>query len=284
MTRILITGAEGNIGAELMRNFDPSLGTAVSFEGNILSADLSSWLTQVTVVIHLAALTDVDQSHRQADLFHEVNLRGLQRIADACRDNGTKLLFPSTTSIYSSSASIVDETCRELRAYSPYAASKLAAERYLLELKEQGLQFVICRFGTIFGYSPGMRFNTAVNKFMWEALHGKPLSVWRTAWKQKRPYLALSDCIEAIHFILRHDLFDGEIYNVMTGNYTVEQVVNTIRECIPTLTIGLVDSPAMNPLSYEVNDKKIRDRGFQAKGNLRTGIHETIAELVALKS
>lgn len=261
-----------------MRDFDSSLGMIIPYAGNILTENFEHALIGITHVIHLAALTDVDQSHTNQKKFMEVNFRGFTKIADVCLEKKIKLFFPSTTSTYSSTALVVDETCTDLNAYSPYGASKLAAEQYLLKLKKQGLKFVICRLGTIFGYSPKMRFNTAVNKFIWEALHQRPLPIWKTAWKQKRPYLALSDCIDAINFILRHNLFDGEIYNILTGNYTVEEVIHTIREYIPTLTMMVVDSPAMNPLSYEVSDQKIRSQGFRPKGNLRADIYETITK------
>lgn len=276
---ILITGPNGNIGSVLIRNFDASLGLAVPDAENILTTDWDRRLEGITHVIHLAARTDIDQSHIRPGEFMDSNFRGLKMIADACLKKGVKLFFPSTTSTYGSHAKTVDETCTELKAYSPYAEAKLASERYLLGLKAQGLQFVICRLGTIFGYSPGMRYTTAVNKFISEAIDRKPLSIWRTAWNQKRPYLYLGDCIDAIHFILRNDFFDGEIYNVLTGNYTVEQVVSVIREYLPALQTGLIDSPAMNPLSYEVSDAKIRNLGFQPKGNLQTGIYETIIKL-----
>ena len=54
---------------------------------------------------------------------------------------------------------------------------------------KKGLKGVSCRFGTIFGASPGMRFHTAVNKFCWQAVMGQPITVWSTAYDQKRPYL-----------------------------------------------------------------------------------------------
>jgi len=210
-------------------------------------------------------------------------LEGTKRVAEACLKTGSKLFFPSTTSVYGSQEKVVDEACTELKPQSPYAESKLAAEKYLAEKGKAGLKFVICRFGTIFGWSVGMRFHTAVNKFIWQAVNGLPLSVWQTAWQQKRPYLDLNDCVSAVNFILKKDLFDGEIYNVLTSNFTVENIVEAIKKFIPDLKVDFVSSPIMNQLSYDVSDDKLKKVGFKPQGNLEKGIKDTISHLEVLR-
>jgi nucleoside-diphosphate-sugar epimerase len=141
------------------------------------------------------------------------------------------------------------------------------------------LKAIVCRFGTIFGASPGMRFHTAVNKFCWQAVMGQPLSVWRTAYDQKRPYLDLSDAVRAFGFIIERDLFDGRIYNVLTLNATVRDIVDAIRDFVPETEVSFVDSPIMNQLSYEVSSQRFLNSGFTFAGNLRRGVGETVALL-----
>ncbi len=301
--KILITGPLGHIGSRLIRElperqisevilldnlatqrypslFDLPKDIKFTFvENDIRSADMKRLIESADLVIHLAALTDAANSHERAREVMDVNFEGTRRLAEACRETGAPLFFPSTTSVYGSQESRVDETCTELKPQSPYAESKLAAEAYIRNLKSRGLRYVICRFGTIFGWSVGMRFHTAVNKFIWQAVMGEPLTVWKTVWKQKRPYLDLGDCVRAINFILERDFFDGETYNVLTANYTVENIVEAIREFAPELTIAHVDSPIMNQLSYEVDDSKFRSRGCEPRGDLREGIRETISHL-----
>ena len=138
---------------------------------------------------------------------------------------------------------------------------------------------MVCRFGTIFGHSVGMRYDTAVNKFTWQASTGQPITVWKTAWNQKRPYLYLGDAARAINFVLKKNLFNGEIYNVVTKNFTVENVVKTIQKFVPKLAVDYVDSAIMNQLSYEVDDSKFRKLGFKPTGDLKKGIGEKIASL-----
>jgi len=146
-------------------------------------------------------------------------------------------------------------------------------------VQDKGLKAVHCRFGTIFGVSPGMRFHTAVNKFCWQAVMNQPITVWNTAYDQKRPYLDLIDASRAITFIIDNDIFDGGIYNILTKNSTVREVVDTIREFVPSLEVEFVDNKIMNQLSYEVLCDKFKSKGFIFTGSLKNGIGQTISLL-----
>ncbi|MBN2180405.1 MAG: hypothetical protein JW715_00720, partial [Sedimentisphaerales bacterium] len=136
--------------------------------------------------------------------------------------------------------------------------------------------FVICRKGTICGISPGMRFHTAINKFCWQAVMGQPITVWRTALHQKRPYLALSDSIAALEFIIKKNIFDRRIYNVLTENLTVNDIVKRIKKHIPHVEIEYVDTEIMNQLSYEVSNRRFIGQGFDFNGSVIKNIAETI--------
>jgi len=122
-----------------------------------------------------------------------------------------------------------------------------------------------------------MRFHTAINKFVWQACTGQPITVWPTAMHQKRPYLDLGDAVRAIDFILQSRLFDGEIYNILTVNATVHQIIELIRAQVPEIAVQLVDSPIMNQLSYTVSSEKFQSRGFRFRGDLAEGIRETVS-------
>jgi len=300
---VLVTGALGHIGSELIRSFDPNIiGSIVMLDNlesqrycslynlptefkykfiqaDVRTADFDSILSGIDYVVHLAAITNAEGSVDRQKEVEEVNFQGLKRVADSCLTKKVKLLFPSTTSVYGSQENRVDETCADLQPQSPYAESKLAAEAYLKDLSLKGLGTVVCRFGTIFGWSIGMRFHTAVNKFIWQAVNHQPVTVWKTAWEQRRPYLDLQDCVRAINYIIRQDLFDGEIYNVLTSNFTVQDIVSAIKKFIPDLEVTYVDSRIMNQLSYDVIDDKFKAKGFVSQGDLNKGVEKTIKQL-----
>jgi len=302
--RIVVTGALGHIGSRLVRDwtlafpdsevvmlddlstqrycslFDlPARGKYEFFESDVLKTDLVPIFKDATAVIHLAAITDAPSSFAKRDEVEQVNLRGTETVARACLETGCALMFPSTTSVYGSQAEVVDEDCpiSDLNPQSPYADSKMRAEQLLQELgKTEGLPFVICRFGTIFGVSPGMRFHTAINKFCWQAVMGQPITVWRTALHQRRPYLDLGDAVNAMTFIVARSVFDSRIYNVLTTNSTVADIVALISNRIPDVSVKFVDTEIMNQLSYTVSNKRFSDLGFKFRGDLQSGIDETI--------
>jgi len=304
MKKIIITGALGHIGSAFIHGLAPgefgevvliddmsaqrycslfNLPAGVRFrfvEADIDTADLGALFGGADVVIHLAAVTDAAGSFARAAEVERINFGAAVKVANACRAAGARLIFPSTTSVYGVQDGLVDETCAVelLKPQSPYADAKLKSERFLASTN--GLDFVIIRMGTIFGPSPGMRFHTAVNKFIWQACLGQPLTVWRTALDQKRPYLAVDDAVRALRFIIGNDLFDRGIYNIVTVNATVRDIVEHIRQSIPATKIELVDAAIMNQLSYEVSSDKSRRLGLTYEGDLAAGIAASIAMLV----
>lgn len=303
---ICITGALGHIGSSLIRNlsapgldivylvdnlmtqryssiFDLPDGTRFIFHQiDINSNEIKAIIADSDILIHLAAVTDAEKSFDRADMVEEVNKKGFEYVANLCANTGCALLFPSSTSVYGSQNEIVDENCsdEELKPQSPYADSKIFSEKLLAELAaKKGLKYVIFRIGTIFGFSPGMRFHTAVNKFIWQALTGQPLTIWKTALHQKRSYCDLGDCVRAINFVIANNCFDNQIYNIVTGNFTVQTIIDVIRKYVPGIQISFVDSPIMNQLSYEVSNKKSRELGITYLGDLEDSVFKTLLKL-----
>lgn len=305
--KIVVTGAVGHIGSYVVRDLAhqfpgaaivmidnmmtqrfpslfnlPATGRYSFLEADVTSMDLAPVLRDAHVVVHLAAITDATGSIDKAAQLEANNYAATLKVAEACAETGARLVGLSSTSVYGTQNEVVSEDCspEELKPQSPYAATKLKEEGLITQLCErEGLKGISCRFGTIFGASTGMRFHTAVNKFCWQAVMGHPITVWSTAYDQKRPYLDLSDASRAISFIIHKDLFDGRIYNVLTLNATVRQIVDAIREFVPGLEVSFVDNRIMNQLSYEVSCRRFAGLGFNFSGDLRRGIGETIALL-----
>ena len=302
--KIIVTGAIGHIGSYLIRDlgvffpksnivmidnmmtqrfsslFHLPLSANYSFiEGDVSQMNLKSVFLGADIVIHLAAITDAAGSIDKAEELEANNFKSTLRVAEACIEADASLIALSSTSVYGTQKEQVDENCddSELQPQSPYATTKLKEEELIASLsKEKGLKAIHCRFGTIFGASQGMRFHTAVNKFCWQAVMNQPISVWSTAYNQKRPYLDLLDASRAIAFIINNNIFDGQIYNILTSNATVKQVVDTIKEFVPNIEIEFVDNRIMNQLSYEVLCERFKSQGFVFSGNMRRGIKETI--------
>jgi UDP-glucose 4-epimerase len=248
-------------------------------EADILNFDFNKLLNDADILIHLAAITDAAGSFDRAEELENNNFNATKKVAIACTQTRARLITLSSTSVYGTQKLLVSENCteEELKPQSPYAKTKLKEEEFVINLcQNQGLKAIVCRFGTIFGPSIGMRFHTAVNKFCWQAVMDIPLSVWSTAFEQKRPYLDLKDASNAFAHIIKNNIFDGNIYNVLTLNATVKEIVEIIQLKYPNLKINFVDNQIMNQLSYEVSNLKFTNTGYVFNGNLKNSIFETI--------
>lgn len=303
---ICITGALGHIGSHLVRNMAissldkvhlvdnfltqryaslfnlPDGANYVFHEVDILSDEMATIIKDSDVLVHLAAVTNAEASFQNNELVEEINKKGIKHVAQLCSEYNCSLVFPSSTSVYGSQEQLVDETCKdsELRPQSPYAESKLYGEKLIKSIsQEKNLKFITFRLGTIYGYSIGMRFHTAVNKFIWQATMGQEITVWKTAMNQRRPYCGLNDCVNAINHVTNNDIFDCEIYNIVTTNLTVKDVLETIKEYVSDIKVKFVESPIMNQLSYNVSNKKSVERGCTYNDNLNNSVRETVHKL-----
>jgi len=301
--KIIVTGALGHIGSKLIRalpdefsNSDiimidnlstcryPSLFNLPKknykfIEGDVTKLDFDPLVDEGDIIIHLAALTDAENSFENRRLVESINYSATKNVAKACASNGGKLIYPSSTSIYGTQNNVVNENCNknELNPQSPYAETKLKEEYLLYDMAEtHKLEYVIFRFGTIYGISPGMRFHTAVNKFCWQAIMQQPLTVWSTALDQKRPYLELNDGVNAFIYAIKKEIIDCQIYNVLTSNNTVKDILNIIELSIPNIEIEYVEKEIMNQLSYEVSNKKYMEKGFKYNGVMKNSIDESL--------
>lgn len=299
---VIVTGACGHIGSRLIDSFHWEDTYPEKFNVNIIGVD--NMLTQRycsifnlksrikfieddfmnidipagSIVVHLAAITDAAGSIKNKSQVEDINIEQTKRFIDKCIESKVKrFIFPSSTSVYGVSADLVNEDDeRYENPQSPYASSKLDIEKYL-ESKKDNLEYIILRFGTIFGCSKGMRFHTAINKFCWQASLGVPITVWEENYEHVRPYLGLNDAVRAIKHSLK---LDSSLcytkYNVLTGNYQLKEIVDKIVHTLPDTKISMVHTPLLNQFSYHVDDRKFKSTGFESSDKLDIEIIKTL--------
>ena len=258
-------------------------------DGNLELKDLNDdksldQFKNISIVFHFASMTNAEKSIGKEKEMYNNNINCMKTVIKYCCQNNTKLVHLSSTSVYGKQAKIVDETCEEefLKPQSPYAKIKIIEEN-LLKKNRNKLRYNTYRFGTISGVSKGIRFHTAVNKFCLNASLNSKIHVYKTALHQFRPYLSVIDSFQAFKFTIENNFFENDIFNVLTGNYTVNQILTKIKKFKKRITIDYVNAPIMNQLSYHVDDKKIRNHGFKIKGSIEKDIKDTLKLLQNLK-
>ena len=315
--KVLITGGLGHIGSRLIRSVDYNMTVADDLSTERYSSlfdfrastehEITFWprnfsdliqeeLSQFDIIIHLAAKTDAAASFGNRDDIERVNVDQTLGLIDRAEAAGVQLfIFPSSTSVYGVAKDImIEDDPSYINPQSPYAESKIVIEH---ALQNGRMPYLILRFGTFFGTSPGMRFHTAINKFCYQACVGESLTVWEQSYHQKRPYLDLADAISAIKLLITYlnanvyglgwgigdrAFVENQVFNVVSGNHTVAEVIQIIRKYID-VEIELVDTPLLNQHSYEVSCDKIAQLNYEPQGVLEDGIRQTIQLLSRIR-
>ena len=298
--RLLITGACGHIGSYLVErvhkikkinevilidNFNTQRYTSLfnlknkikfSFFKIDLSREKLKKFKKIDYVIHCASHTNAQGSFSIKKEMFRNNIACMKNIIEFCKKEKSKLIHLSSTSVYGKQANIVSESdIHLLKPQSPYAEIKLIEERMLKKSRNK-INYITFRLGTIAGVSKGIRFHTAINKFCLNAAFSEKIFIYKTAYNQFRPYLSLRDAFKIFKFCIEKNLFDNQIYNALTGNFTVKQIVDMIKRYKKKVRLNFVKTAIMNQLSYHVDDKKIRNKGLKLNASIKTDIKETL--------
>ena len=238
----------------------------------------------VSYLIHCASMTNAEKSFSVEKEMFRNNLDCMKNVIDYCVKNKVKLIHLSSTSVYGKQTKVVDEKCEKkyLKPQSPYAKIKLIEENMLK--KNNKVKYNTFRLGTIAGYSRGMRFHTAVNKFCLNAAFNEKIAVYKTAMDQYRPYLSIRDSFKLFKFCIEKNFFKNDIFNALSGNFTVRQIISKIKKRKRKVAIRLVKSKIMNQLSYHVDDSKIRKYGLKLNSELQKDIDDTLKLFKYLKN
>lgn len=257
--KILITGGAGYLGTELVKSLskDENISEIIIYDNLarknynlfITATKLSSKIRVVDaelldsrtlrkevknsdVVYHLAAKVSTPHADQDPHLFEQTNHWGTAELTYALEDSGVKkIIFASSASVYGAGdKSYTEEDHLNPRTF--YAISKMRAEKQLRRLTSK-LDTYIFRLGNIYGYSPSVRFDAVINKFMLNAHLFNKIDVHGDG-NQKRAFIQIEKASKVLHNALYDGLKPGT-YNVAEGNYSIKEIVNHLKRLYPDL-------------------------------------------------
>lgn len=237
-------------------------------------------------VFHMAANADVrfGAEHPRKDL--EQNTIATHNVLEAMRANGIKrIAFSSTGSVYGETAVIpTPEAAPFPIQTSLYGASKLAGEGLIAAYCEAfGFHAWIFRFVSILGerYTHGHVFDFC------KQLLNDPLRLHVLGnGKQRKSYLYIQDCVEAILIAMSKATDKVNIFNLGADGYCeVNDSIRWITETLgvhPQVDYTSADRGWVGDIPFIFLDTaKIRSLGWQPKLDIREGVIKTVKFLQA---
>lgn len=281
---ILVTGAGGYIGAvavgELLKNgyslraldtFYWGLDVLQMYSGKIeiIRADIrnikASVLKGVMAVIHAAGLSNDPMADFNPKANFEINTKATIRFAKLCKENSVnKFIFASSASIYDriNGANIFQDENTRVNPKAAYSLSKFKAEREILKLKDTNFCPVIFRQGTVYGYSPRLRYDLVVNTMVKDALMSKVINVFCNG-EQWRPLIDVKDVAGAYIKAIKHPSSDisGQVFNLLYKNYRILELAKVVKKVLKekfNINIKVViDTAPKIGRNYKITSEKL---------------------------
>jgi UDP-glucose 4-epimerase len=198
--KVLVTGGAGFIGTNLVRRLlaedheprvldDFSTGLASNVAGLDVDVRIGSLadpeavleaVTGVDAVVHLGARGSVPRSVEFPVPTHEVNATGTLNVLEAARSQGSYVIMSSSSSVYGANPLLPKIERTWTQPLSPYAASKLAGEGYMLGYQASyGMPVLVLRFFNVFGpwQRPDHDYAAVVPKWLWKVMNGQVVEV-----------------------------------------------------------------------------------------------------------
>ena len=299
--RVVVTGGSGYIGSVLSQllvdaGYDVRVldrfffGDTIPESPHIEKIKIDSrkishdHLEDTYAVLDLAALSNDPAGELDPIKTLDINYRARRRLQELSSEVGVdRYILASSCSVYGFQDGVLNEES-PTNPLTTYAEANLRAEESALELHQKGTDMAITIFrqATMYGLSPRMRFDIAVNGMtlgMWQ--NGSiPLLRDGTQW---RPFIHIRDTSKAFISALNADksIVAGESYNVGTNeqNYQIMHLGELVAEGIgKKFEFTWYGDP--DHRSYQVNFDKIRDvLGFKADWTPLEGAKEIASAL-----
>jgi nucleoside-diphosphate-sugar epimerase len=224
-------------------------------------------LDGVCAIINVGGLSNDPTAEYNPQANHEMNTVATRMLADFCKTKGIRrYVFASSCSIYDRGVgddqkdTLQDETS-DVHPRAAYARSKYEAERGLLEMADADFCPVILRQGTIYGFSPRMRYDLVVNTFVKDAL-SKGVLTLDYGGEMWRPLVDVRDVAQAYIACLNaeEEKVHGEIFNVSFGNLRISELALRVRETVRQAGLQVSLQPDYRykgVRSYRVSARKI---------------------------
>lgn len=306
MRRVLVVGGAGYVGSvlteELLQRgytvrvldrlyFGDAGLRAVRGRVELVEGDMRGVSPRVLegadAVVNVGGLSNDPTAEYNPRANHEMNTLATVALARLCKAEGVRrYVLASSCSIYDcgvleEGADVLQDESSPVAPRAPYSLSKYEAERAILPMADAGFCPVALRKGTIYGYSPRMRYDLVVNTFVRDALIHRRLTLHHGG-EMWRPLVDVRDAAQAYVALVEAEdaAVRGEVFNLCYRNLRISELALRVQESLRRLGIDVDVRPDYQHGSvrnYRVSGDKIaRVLNFRPK----VSIEESVTDMV----
>ena len=295
--RVLVTGGAGFVGTNLVRRLltdgyevtvldDLSTGLLSNLEGldlRFVEGTLTDPETVAEsargaeVIVHLGARGSVPRSIEHPVPTHEVNATGTLNVLEAARATGAYVVFSSSSSVYGANPQLPKTERSWTQPMSPYAASKLAAEGYVMGYRAAyGMPALVLRFFNIFGpwQRPDHDYAAVIPKWLWKTMSGEPIEVHGDG-SQTRDFTYVDSVVDVLLSAIERRLSPDSPVNLAFGRrVSLNELLAEVRSVVGVTPVVKRREPRLADVKDSQNDPQLLQQLFP--GVRAADLHESM--------
>ena len=289
MTAVLITGFDGFIGAYLLPFLKLSKKQIIGIHNNdtkhsdikVIKKDIRRLSSNdikddISLIIHLAALTDVDYCQNNANECFDVNVIGTKKILDIALKKNSKVVFVSSSHVFGIPKSNPVKESDPKNPVSIYGKSKLACEllceSYSLSYE---LDISVVRLFSVYGYKS--QGKDVVSKIVSKVFTNDDVNLGNLF--PKRDFIYVNDVISAIQLIIKNTRGFSS-YNIgMSTSYSISQICDIINRLSGknlSIKSKRLSTRKIDVKDIRANNNKIKKLGWKPLHTIFSGLSATL--------